>query len=201
MLGAVGAAVFLPFQLAAAVAIRLEDGGPVLFRQERVGRHRAPFRIAKLRTMRDGNTTPVGRWLRATGLDETTQFLHVLRGEMSVVGPRPLTEADLVRLGWTEHRARFEVRPGITGLAQVFGGRSARHSRALDALYARRTSVRLDVWLVAVSFAMNVFGKDRVRQRLRRRARSRRSLDRSPAGPRRSPARGISLPRERSKRA
>ncbi|MEZ4337552.1 MAG: sugar transferase [Sandaracinaceae bacterium] len=162
--------VFAPVQAAAAVAIRLEDGGPVLFAQERLGRDRRPFRILKLRTMRDGQVTRVGRYLRATGLDETAQFLCVLRGDMSIVGPRPLTAADVERLGWSgpEHDARFAVPPGITGLAQVYGGVSARHSRALDALYARRASVGLDLRLIGVSFAMNVVGKARVRRWLRR---------------------------------
>src|SRR5262249_23749774 len=128
------------------------------------------FRIVKLRTMRAGRVTRVGRWLRATGLDETTQFIHVLRGEMSVVGPRPLTREDIERLGWSglRHDARFAVRPGITGLAQVDGGRSARRSRALDALYARRRSIAMDLRLIAISAAMNALGKTRVRAWLRR---------------------------------
>lgn len=164
------AGFFLPVQLAAAALIRLEDGDPAIFRQERLGRGRVPFVVPKLRTMRDGEVTRVGRWLRATGLDETPQFLCVLRGDMAIVGPRPLTAADVARLGWTDpaHDARFDVAPGITGLTQVLGGVSARHSRALDALYARRASVRLDLWLIGVSFAMNVAGKERVRSWLRR---------------------------------
>jgi len=161
---------FLPLQLGAAALIRLEDGGPAIFRQSRLGKDRVPFVVPKLRTMRDGEVTRVGRWLRATGIDETPQFLCVLRGDMAIVGPRPLTAADVARLGWTgpEHDARFAVLPGITGLAQVFGGVSARHSRALDALYARRASVGLDLWLIGVSFAMNLAGKRRVRGWLRR---------------------------------
>jgi lipopolysaccharide/colanic/teichoic acid biosynthesis glycosyltransferase len=182
VLGLIGAQLFAPLQLVAGALICVEDGGPVFFRQERVGRRRRPFTLLKLRTMRDGRVTRVGTWLRATGLDETPQFLNVLRGDMSVVGPRPLTAADVARLGWdrAERDARFGVRPGITGLAQLFAGRSARHSRALDALYARRSSPGLDLWLVAVSFAVNVRGKARVRglldrARRRRRARSRRA--------------------------
>lgn len=162
--------VFAPVAAAAALCIRLEDGGPVLFVQERVGRGRRPFSILKLRTMHGREVTRVGRWLRATGLDETAQFLNVLRGDMSIVGPRPLTPADVERLDWSgpEHDARFAVRPGITGLAQVLGGRSARHTRALDALYARRAGAALDLSLIAVSFAMNLAGKRRVRAALRR---------------------------------
>lgn len=168
-LSVVALALFAPVQATAAALIRLEDGGPVWFVQERIGRGRRPFRILKLRTMRDGEVTRVGRWLRATGLDETGQFVNVLRGDMSIVGPRPLTQADIDRLGWAgpEHDARFAVRPGITGLAQVVGGTTARHTLALDALYARRASAVLDMSLIAVSFAMNVLGKKRVRAALR----------------------------------
>ncbi len=173
--------VFAPVTAAAALCIRREDGGPVLFVQERVGRGRRPFSILKLRTMRGGEITRVGRWLRATGLDETAQFLNVLRGDMSIVGPRPLTRDDVERLGWSgpEHDARFAVRPGITGLAQVLGGRSARHTRALDALYARRAGAALDLSLIAVSFAMNLAGKRRVRAALRRLALRRAALRRA----------------------
>lgn len=160
--------VFAPLQLAAGALIRLEDGGPVLFVQERVGKRRRPFRILKLRTMHNGNVTRTGRYLRRTGLDEVPQFLCVLSGDMRIVGPRPLTQHDLERLGWAGEQGdeRFTVAPGITGLAQVVGGRSARHTKALDALYTRKASIRLDGWLIGVSFAMSMFGKGRVRQAL-----------------------------------
>src|SRR5688500_4708965 len=90
--------LFAPVQLVALLAVALEDGGPLYFVQERVGKRGRPFRIYKLRTMRHGQVTGLGRWLRATGLDETPQFFNVLRGEMSIVGPRPLTASDLERL-------------------------------------------------------------------------------------------------------
>src|SRR5687768_1042079 len=81
----IGCQAFAPFFLVTSVLIRLEDGGPVLYRQERIGRGRRPFPILKLRTMRGAEVTRIGRWLRATGLDETAQFLNVLRGDMSMV--------------------------------------------------------------------------------------------------------------------
>ena len=165
-LGLVALGVFAPFFVVAAALIHHEDGGPVFFRQMRLGQGRQPFAILKFRTMFDGReVTRAGRWLRRTGLDETAQFLNVLRGDMRVVGPRPLTAADVARLGWEDARfdGRWEAKPGITGLAQVFGGRSARHSRRLDELYARRRSLRLDGWLIGVSFGMNALGKHRVR--------------------------------------
>jgi lipopolysaccharide/colanic/teichoic acid biosynthesis glycosyltransferase len=175
----VGVAVFAgPISLV-ALAIRLDDGGPVFFPQERVGLGRARFRVYKLRTMNDGKVTRVGRWLRPTGIDETPQFWNVLRGQMRMVGPRPLTPDDVVRFGYdtAESDGRYGVPPGITGLAQVWGGRSTRETRRLDALYANRSTLGGDTLLIALSFGMNLFGKRRVRdwmKRARRRRRDRR---------------------------
>ena len=151
---------------AIALLILLLDGRPVLFRQERLGLGKQPFAIYKFRTMRDGNITRSGRWLRQTGLDELAQIFNILRGEMSVVGPRPLTAADVVRLGWDDvaHAARWSLKPGITGLAQLYGGRGARVSWLMDTAYRRRVSLWLDVKIVLLSFAVNVLGKRRVRQ-------------------------------------
>src|SRR6185436_20361984 len=116
-----GVVVFAPVMLAVAAAVLMDDGRPVLFPQERVGHRRRPFVIWKFRTMRDGKVTRTGRVLRASGLDEITQFFNILRGDMSAVGPRPLTDADVQRLGWGRAAAdfRWEVRPGLTGLAQI----------------------------------------------------------------------------------
>jgi lipopolysaccharide/colanic/teichoic acid biosynthesis glycosyltransferase len=166
-----------PALAVAAVAVVLDDGAPVLFRQVRLGRDRMPFEILKLRTMRDGAVTRTGRWLRATGLDELPQFLNVVRGDMSVVGPRPLTEADVSRLGLDA--SRFSVKPGITGLAQLYGGHGPRHSRRLDRLQIRRKSARLDVQIVAASFVVNVVGKKRTKVWLRAARRAVRGLGRA----------------------
>ncbi|MEM9188614.1 MAG: sugar transferase [Myxococcota bacterium] len=163
-----GAALFSPLLVVAAGLIRLEDGGPVFFVQERVGKHRRSFRILKLRTMREGRPTHVGRWLRATGIDEVPQFVHVLCGEMRMVGPRPLRLEDIRRLGWDgpEHDARFSVPPGITGLAQLFGT-SAAESSELDRWYLRHRSVPLDLGILTLSFAVNVVGKRTVRRAMK----------------------------------
>jgi lipopolysaccharide/colanic/teichoic acid biosynthesis glycosyltransferase len=168
---AAGLLVFLPAMAGVALAILLEDGRPLLFRQERLGAGRRPFTILKFRSMRDGKITRVGRVLRSTGLDELPQFINVLRGEMSAVGPRPLTAADTVRLGWTEPRFNFRwcVPPGLTGLAQVMATGSSRRSIGLDRAYINRRSLRLDLQLIAISFAINALGKRRVRELLARR--------------------------------
>lgn len=167
---AAGLLAFSPAMAVIAAAIVLEDGWPVLFRQERLGRRRRPFIIFKFRSMRNGRITQVGRVLRATGLDEIPQFINILRGDMSAVGPRPLTESDVARLGWMAPRYdfRWRVLPGLTGLAQVTEAGSGRPSLVLDRRYVARQSLSLDVRLVAVSFAINALGKRRVRRLLGR---------------------------------
>jgi lipopolysaccharide/colanic/teichoic acid biosynthesis glycosyltransferase len=153
----------------AFAAVFVEDGRPLIFCQERLGYRRRLFSILKIRTMRDGRTTRVGRVLRATGLDEIPQFVNILAGDMSAVGPRPLTESDVQRLGWKgpEFDFRWEEKPGLTGLAQLVGAPSTQDSLALDRRYTARWNPLLDCQLIALSFAVNVFGKSRVQRRLR----------------------------------
>lgn len=172
MVGAsAGVVAFGPAMAAIAAAILIEDGGPVFFRQERVGYRRRPFEILKFRSMRDGRVTRVGRLLRATGLDELPQFVNILRGDMNAVGPRPLTPDDVVRLGWSgpEFDFRWSCRPGLTGLAQLLGARADDDALELDRVHARVWSAARDCQLIAWSFAVNVFGKARIRRWLRRR--------------------------------
>ena len=170
MAGAVaGLAVFAPAMALVATAVLIDDGLPVFFRQERVGYRRRPFQILKFRSMRDGRDTRVGRFLRATGLDEVPQFVNILRGEMSAVGPRPLTADDVARLGWSgqEFDFRWTCRPGLTGLAQLLGARADGEALLMDRVHANGSSLWLDCQLIAWSFAVNAFGKVRVRRWLR----------------------------------
>jgi lipopolysaccharide/colanic/teichoic acid biosynthesis glycosyltransferase len=169
--GALGGLIVFAVPMAAiAAAILVLDGRPILFHQTRLGRGRRAFTILKFRSMRDGQVTAVGRPLRATGLDELPQLVNVLRGDMSAVGPRPLTPSDIERLGWTapECDARWNVPPGLTGLAQVAGTRSARHALRLDRAYIARRSAGLDARLIAWSVAINLLGKQRVRRLIAR---------------------------------
>ena len=161
--------IYAPVVTAFALATVIEDGGPAFFVQTRVGRQRRPFKVFKLRTMRDGKVTNVGRWLRRTGLDELPQFLNVWRGDMSVVGPRPLTVEDVRRLGWDAPQLdwRFSAKPGITGLSQILAGQGVAASRRLDRLYLRRQQPVLDACLVALSGVANLLGKRRVARLVR----------------------------------
>jgi lipopolysaccharide/colanic/teichoic acid biosynthesis glycosyltransferase len=158
-----------PLVVGIAIATWAEDGGAPLFLQTRVGCGRRPFTVVKFRTMAQQRVTRVGAVLRRTGLDELPQFINVWRGEMSMVGPRPLTPADVVRLGWhgNTHDWRFAVPPGITGIAQLSAGSGARTSLRLDRLYLQRQSLGMDVQLITLSFAANLFGKRRIRRWLR----------------------------------
>jgi lipopolysaccharide/colanic/teichoic acid biosynthesis glycosyltransferase len=165
LLAASAACVTLgPLLAGIAIATWAEDGGPPFFFQSRIGRGRRPFTVIKFRTMSQQRVTRVGQVLRRTGLDELPQLLNVARGEMSMVGPRPLTAQDVERLGWTDPSFdwRFNARPGITGLSQLLAGRGVRSSRRLDRLYLKRQSLELDVRLITFSLAANLLGKRRI---------------------------------------
>jgi lipopolysaccharide/colanic/teichoic acid biosynthesis glycosyltransferase len=168
-----GLLVFAPVLAIVIVAVLMDDGRPIFFRQQRIGWRRRPFSILKIRTMRGGVITRVGRVLRATGLDELPQFVNILRGDMSAVGPRPLTDCDVQRNGWTgpEFDFRWDARPGLTGLAQIVGSQSMQGALELDRIYGTRWSPALDCQLIALSFAVNAFGKARVQRWVQRSAR------------------------------
>ncbi len=165
-----GLVVSSPVLLGAAVAVVVEDFGSPFFVQERPGLHGRPFRLVKLRTMRnaagpDGAPLPdgarltrVGAFLRRTSIDELPQLWNVLRGELSLVGPRPLLMRYLPRYSLEQAR-RHEVKPGVTGWAQV-NGRNAlswEEKFALDVWYVDHWSLRLDLRILAMT-AMSVLG-------------------------------------------
>ncbi|MDH7568212.1 MAG: sugar transferase [Armatimonadota bacterium] len=144
-----------------ALAIRVETPGPIFFVEQRLGRGGRPFRMWKFRTMRadahrvpapakkgpfDPRVTRVGRWLRRTSLDELPQAWNILRGEMSVVGPRPLNAKEIAAMG-PRGPQRLAVRPGLTGLWQVSGRSNLPLNRMLelDLQYVSRLSLREDL--------------------------------------------------------
>lgn len=138
----------------------------ILYKQERTGKDKRPFQILKFQTLVNDVPTKTGQILRRTGLDELPQFLNVLKGEMSIVGPRALTSHDIERLGWNDeyHSIRWNLKPGITGLAQIYGGQHRKTSWFWDKTYIKRNSVLTDICIVSISFLMNIFGKTRVRK-------------------------------------
>jgi lipopolysaccharide/colanic/teichoic acid biosynthesis glycosyltransferase len=154
-----------PLLAAAAIAVKLEDGGPILYRQQRIGQNGEEFDLLKLRTMvvgaeREGagwavdhgdpRITRVGRVLRRLSLDEVPQLWNVVHGEMSLVGPRP-TLAYQVEQYSPRQRRRLEVKPGITGWAQVNGRARLRWADRieLDVWYVENRSVWLDLKILA----------------------------------------------------
>ncbi len=159
------ALVTAPLIAVLCLIIRLESRGQPIFRQTRAGRHGVPFRIYKLRTMVDNaqtmgagdailaddfRLTRSGRWLRRTSLDELPNLWNVIRGEMSVVGPRPTLPSQVEQ--YTEiQRRRLAVRPGITGWAQIHGRASLSWPEriALDIYYVEHRSLALDLKILA----------------------------------------------------
>lgn len=154
--------VLAPVMATVAVAVQARMGAPVLFRQRRLGRGGKPFELCKFRSMHSpqpGREGPefdherlgsLGRFLRSTSLDELPSLVNLLRGDITLVGPRPLPVHYLPRFT-AEQRARFEVKPGITGLAQVAGRNSVDWPErlALDVRYVRERSLRLDARILA----------------------------------------------------
>ncbi|MEM6392815.1 MAG: sugar transferase [Planctomycetota bacterium] len=171
--------ITLPLLVLTALAVACTSRGPVLYRHRRLGLHGRPFHMLKFRTMRpdadqllaqhldahpedwdhwrathklpnDPRLTRVGRWLRRLSLDELPQLVNVLRGEMSLVGPRPIVEDELACYG-REAAVLHRVRPGLTGLWQVSGRHNLTFRRrvALDAAYVRDWSLRLDLLILA----------------------------------------------------
>ncbi len=179
--GALGGLIFLsPFLILVAMVICIESPGPAIFRQRRTGYDGRPFVIYKFRSMRvqedgatvrqagkdDSRITRFGRFLRRSSVDELPQLLNVLKGEMSLVGPRPhaLAHDDYYSAALPEYRFRFKTKPGLTGLAQVSGLRGETQALetmaarvAHDVEYIRTWSFALDVKILARTLMMGPF--------------------------------------------
>ena len=160
----IGFIVLLPINLIVALLVKCTSKGPIIFKQERLGRDGKPFKIYKFRTMKnnsehsgsgvysgkgDPRVTKVGKFLRATSIDEFPQLVNILKGDMSFIGPRPV----LTYHPWTidkytkKQKERFNVRPGITGWAQVNGRKQVRWEKrfSYDCFYVEHISFAFDL--------------------------------------------------------
>ena len=138
-----------------------ESGSPILFRQTRVGYKGKPFRIVKFRTMSGEQITPFGNWLRATAMDELPQLFHILKGQMSFVGPRPLIPEELQQLHQIpDGLRRLSVRPGLAGLAQLTSDKIPSLSERVkwDCQYVTQCSPWLDAWILVRSVGITCQG-------------------------------------------
>jgi lipopolysaccharide/colanic/teichoic acid biosynthesis glycosyltransferase len=191
LLSGLGLVMSAPVWAVAAAAIKLEDGGPVFFRQARVGQHGVLFTVLKFRSMvvngdrdhglrqaaaGDARVTRVGRLMRATAMDELPQLVNIFKGDMSFVGPRALMPGEIETGGTGQlipmeaidgYRERTAVQPGLTGIAQIYAPRDVtrRHKFRYDRLYVKRRSFWLDIRLILLSFWISMRGTWEHRQR------------------------------------
>jgi len=183
-LSGTGLILSMPVWAVIAAAVKLEDRGDVFYGQERVGKHGRIFRVLKFRSMiqnaearvgalqaahGDPRITKVGRWLRATAMDELPQLLSIFRGHMSFVGPRALRPGEIEIQGDGRHvmledvpgfAERCEVAPGLTGVAQIYAPRDLvrRNKFRYDRVYRRAQSFELELRLIALSFWITLRG-------------------------------------------
>jgi lipopolysaccharide/colanic/teichoic acid biosynthesis glycosyltransferase len=179
VLSTAGGVLLTPLLLTVAIAVRLSSPGPILYRQRRLGYEGKPFTVLKFRSMfvnapdirnpdgsafvgeTDPRVTPVGRILRRTSLDELPQLFNVLKGDLSLVGPRP-DQVDQIRYYTDREKKKLEVRPGITGLAQISGRNSItwEQRKALDVEYVERRSFWLDLRILFKTLPYLILRKD-----------------------------------------
>lgn len=169
--------VFLPIWVVVAILIKITSQGPVLFLQDRPGQYKKIFKVYKFRTMKigsermikgqevmkdDDRVTSIGKFLRRTKIDEILQVLNVLKGEMSLVGPRPERVASLEDYD-DETSKRLNMRPGMTGLAQVSGNiyLDLQDRYRFDVFYVENYSLLLDIKIILRTVGVVLFGEDR----------------------------------------
>lgn len=183
---AIGIVLLAPVYLLTAVAIRVTSPGPVIFKQQRAGRHGRPFTMYKFRSMRtdaemeraeleifnemtgpvfkienDPRVTPFGKWIRKTSIDELPQLVNVLRGEMSIVGPRPLPLYEVEQFEKMSHRRRLSMKPGLTCLWQIHGRSRVTSFEdwvAMDLEYIDNWSLLLDAWILIRTIPVVLLG-------------------------------------------
>nr|WP_263324737.1 sugar transferase [Neobacillus sp. Marseille-Q6967] len=169
--------ILLPFLVAFSILIKLNSSGPIFYRQERIGLNGEPFTLIKFRTMwldaekdgpqlaqpNDERITTIGRFLRKYRIDEIPQFINILRGEMSLIGPRPEREVFIkdIEKKLPRFRERLKVKPGITGWAQIHGGYdlSPKEKLEFDLYYIRHFSFWMDAKIILKSIPVILFCK------------------------------------------
>ena len=173
-----GLGFFLPLGILITLAILWEDGGPVFYTQQRIGRYGKTYRLWKFRSMikdaeqaagpvraveNDSRVTRVGRMMRSTAMDELPQLLNILKGDMSFVGPRSYREffVNQFRQDVPHYDLCFLVRPGLTGMAQIYGKKdtTARQKWRFDMLYIRHRSFWLNIKLILLSVGITLRGR------------------------------------------
>jgi Undecaprenyl-phosphate galactose phosphotransferase WbaP len=188
-LAIIGGIILLPFLLLAALLVKVTSPGPVLYRHSRLGKNGKPFIAYKFRSMvtdsderlqkllesdpelkkewneshklkNDPRVTPIGKILRRTSIDELPQIINILKGEMSLVGPRPITEAEVEKYGEDFNRI-FSATPGLTGLWQVSGRSDSDYTARIsyDTYYLQSWSVWLDIWVIFKTFGAVARGR------------------------------------------
>jgi Undecaprenyl-phosphate galactose phosphotransferase WbaP len=184
-----GGLIALPFLLLAALLVKITSPGPVLYKQKRLGMNGKHFNTYKFRSMyidaeqqlkkiletdpeakkewdekfklqKDPRITVIGRFLRRTSIDELPQLLNILKGDMSLVGPRPIVDAEVEKYG-EDYLRIFSVKPGLTGLWQVSGRSDADYEDrvAYDTYYLQSWSVWLDLWIIFKTFGVVLVGR------------------------------------------
>ncbi|MFP7299084.1 sugar transferase [Neobacillus niacini] len=179
VLSLVGLIILFPILLIVAIAIKMESKGPVIFQQERLGLHGNVFKIYKFRSMcvgaeksgvyetkGDARVTKVGRFIRKTSIDEFPQFVNIIKGDMSIIGPRPtLTYHPWQLAEYTEVQSRrFDVRPGVTGWAQVNGRKEVHWDKRIeyDVEYVENLSFVFDLMIFFKTILKVLAMKDNV---------------------------------------
>jgi Undecaprenyl-phosphate galactose phosphotransferase WbaP len=181
--------ILFPLLICIAILVKISSPGPVLYSQQRVGQNGKPFRAYKFRSMvidadkklqqllaenesirkewelyqkikNDPRITGIGKFLRKTSLDEIPQFINVLRGEMSLIGPRPIVDNEIQKYGEDFHRI-FSIKPGLTGLWQVSGRSDTNYAERVsyDTYYLQSWSVWLDVWIIGKTVGVILWGR------------------------------------------
>lgn len=157
--------IVLPFLCIIGFCILIIERDSILFRQQRLGLSKRLFTIYKLRTMKNGRITFIGRILRKTGIDELPQLINIIKGDLTFIGPRPLTEFDIERLEWSGvfYKKRWNVKPGITGLSQLSPICHKKMTLFWDRYYVEHKTLLLDFKIIGGSILTLIIGKNKVK--------------------------------------